>query len=355
MEKKQFFYVLMACFILSNIVYSKQKETLKNKNIDTTMFFGTDPLPVKLNFSNRNVRQNTNDTTYLKTILTYRTPKGWDSIPVKIRARGNYRRKHCYFPPIKMKIKKKEAQQTLFEGNRKFKLVLPCLRRFDDNDNVLKEYLAYKIYELMSPYHLKVRRLDLDFVELKKGKAKPHQLNAFFIEDIKSLANRSNGRVLDRFIHPQMHEAVNATRNTFFQYLIGNTDFANGARHNGKLLFVQKTIIPVPYDFDLSGLVNPSYMFVADVGGKKLPIDKVTDRLYRGFARDPKILQQVRMEFIAKKEQIMGLINDHATVFENTSEFIEARKFVLRFFEIIENDASFRSKILNRTRGDIID
>ena len=52
------------------------------------------------------------------------------------------------------------------------KLVLPCRTDDEKNDNILKEYLAYKVYELVSPYHFKTRRVNIEFTEPKGKKEK---------------------------------------------------------------------------------------------------------------------------------------------------------------------------------------
>ena len=33
-------------------------------------------------------------------------------------------------------------------------------------------------------------------------------------------------------------------------------DFSTAYQHNGKLLYSEKKIIPLPYDFDMSGFIN---------------------------------------------------------------------------------------------------
>ncbi len=47
--------------------------------------------------------------------------------------------------------------------------------------------MAYRLYELISPYHYNVRLLDIDFTEPKGGKVKSYKLKGFFIEDIDKL------------------------------------------------------------------------------------------------------------------------------------------------------------------------
>ena len=71
-----------------------------------------------------------------------------------------------------------------------------------------------------------------------------------------------------------------------FQFMIGNTDFSVAYQHNGKLLYANKNH-PLPYDFDLCGLVDASYAIV----NSRLGIKSVKDRKYRGFKRDESIVR----------------------------------------------------------------
>ena len=94
---------------------------------DLTRLFSTEtPLEIKLRFSVKDVKKITNDTIYTASVLHYKDGDKWDSLKVSIRARGNYRRANCYFPPLRVKISKEDAKKTVFEGNRSLKLVLPC-------------------------------------------------------------------------------------------------------------------------------------------------------------------------------------------------------------------------------------
>ena len=157
------------------------------------------------------------------------------------------------------------------------KLVLPCLKQKDKNDNILKEFIVYKLFEMVYPYHFKTRRLSLEFTDLsKKKKPVVEKLNAFLIEDDKKVAQLHNGKVFERFIPPLAMDADASVRNAMFQYMIGNTDFSTAYQHNNKLLYIDKLIIPLPYDFDMSGFINPSYAVVnetlniANIRSKKI-------------------------------------------------------------------------------------
>ena len=304
------------------------------------------PLSIKLNYSNKEVNVKTDDSAYIKTNMEFLHEEKWSSIELRIRARGNFRRSECYFPPIKMKIKKDQYKETLFDGNKSMKLVLPCKLEPENNDNILQEFIAYKIYEQISPYHFKTRRVDIDFNEIRGKKTKNFKLKGFLIEDDKRVAKRHEGKVFERYIHPMTMQHLTSVQNAFFQYLLGNTDFSVAYQHNGKLLYVDKKIIPLPYDFDMTGWVNPSYATV----NSTLGISSVQDRVYRGFKRDQEYFDQVREQFIDKKSQLMQIVSSFENEFSNPKEYENMFDFMEDFFEVLESDSNFEKAIVSKAR-----
>ena len=273
----------------------------------SALFQNEEPLKIKLNYSNKVMNKKTNDSTFIETQMSYEEAGTWKKIDVRLRARGNFRRNECYFPPIKMKIKKAARKGTLFDGNKNLKLVLPCKQESDKNDNILKEYMAYKLYEQISPYHFNVRRVDIEFTEIRGKKEKMHQLKGFLIEDDKVIAKRFEGRVVDRFIHPLAMDATVSVQNAIFNFMLGNTDISVAYQHNAKLLYIEKKLIPLSYDFDMSGFVNPSYATVNETLG----ISSVRDRKYRGFKRDTSIMQDTRELYVSKKDDLISIVESH--------------------------------------------
>tara|TARA_B100001758_G_C18010033_1_gene402585 strand:- start:224 stop:616 length:393 start_codon:yes stop_codon:yes gene_type:complete len=128
--------------------------------------------------------------------------------------------------------------------------------------------------------------------------------------------------------------------------MIGNTDFSVAYQHNGKLLFVDKKIMPLPYDFDMSGLVNASYA----VANETLGISSVRERKYRGFKRAQTIIDQVRDEFISKKSKIFEIIENYKDHFELESEYSSVKEYIEEFYEILEDDGAFQKNIVAQLR-----
>ncbi|HMG90315.1 MAG TPA: hypothetical protein VK589_09645, partial [Chryseolinea sp.] len=226
-----------------------------------SLFEERSPLSIKLALSLSEVKKKTNDSTYIPALLSFKNNSGgWDSIPISIRARGNFRKKNCSYPPLRIKIKKKDAANTVFQGTKSLKLVLPCYQTKSSLELINKEYLCYQLYQPITTYHFRTRMLDITLVE--KGKReKISQVNGFFIEDDDQLADRLQAKVVDESkLNPMQLEDTFALRFDLFQYMIANTDFSTTFFHNIKVVLTDKGIyVAVPYDFDMSGIVNAPY------------------------------------------------------------------------------------------------
>lgn len=318
----------------------------------TKLFREKSPLNIILKYSNKDLRKNTNDSTYLDTELLYQEPDGaWDSVNVRIRARGNWRRENCFLAPVKMRIKKSERKGTVFKGNKDLKLVLPCQNSDRGQDYVLKEYLAYKLYETITPYHFKVRRLHISYSDIRKKKEKEYEFIGFAIEDISEVAKRNDAKRRKNNVHYLGQDDIASIQNDFFQFMIGNTDYSSSHQHNEKIIYVKgKDAIPIPYDFDMSGFVDASYAIVSQVQGEVLEIDNVRDRLYRGYKRDEDKYQEVRLQYIENKELMLSIIEGLEEDFNSDSEYRRAYAYIKEFFEILESDKLYKRKILSRAR-----
>ena len=352
MTMRRLFYFLVFQLLAVQITSAQLGDVDKNSAATADLFFqDQDPLSIQLKFSTRDIKKNTNDSTYITSILLIQNKElSWDSLKIKLRARGNHRRQNCHYAPLKLKLKKKATKGTMLEGTTKSKLVLPCLLQKNKNDLVVKEYMAYKLYEIISPYHFKTRLANIEFEEEKRSRIKMHNLKAILIEDIDKVALRHNGRAMTRKVHPLQQDDLTSLQNSFFQYLIGNTDFSKRGGHNQKLLYVDNKYVSIPYDFDMSGLVNAPYAFVSGMANIKGNISEVTQRVYKGYKRDYELLQEVRQEYIASKDEIFAVIDGLKQFFQNPGVFKEAKDYINDFFEIMESDIKFEKYIVDGAR-----
>jgi hypothetical protein len=316
--------------------------------------FGTQtPLKIGLSIFTKELRDSKKDSTYISHILYYQNASGInDSIKVALRSRGNFRLKECYFPPLSIKIKKNDAKGTLFAGNKKIKLVLPCRNNESSNTLVLKEFVCYKLYEEVTPFSFRTRLTDIDLTELEKKRNAKSKLKGIFIEDLDITAGRLRAKSMERVtISPSALNDTIISRFELFQFMISNTDWSVVHQHNCKLIVQdQDRYIAIPYDFDMSGLVDAHYATVSHVNGEKLDAERVTDRVFRGYCHSAEVMQLVRQEFLGKKDKLLA-VPDQMQGILSDREIKKMKNYLQEFFDIISNDRLFKIKILNKCRA----
>ena len=312
------------------------------------LFKSKDPLPVELSFSIKQLRSETNDSTYIDSKMIYEVSPGvTDTLDIEIRTRGNFRLDNCFYPPMRVKMKKDDIENTLFKGDRSLKLVLPCSKSKTADSFLGKEYLSYKLYEEATPYFFRTRLLRVKFVNSDEKKGEAVELLGFFIEDDDEVADRFDGEILDgKKIIPTLMEDTATVRHDFFQMMIGNTDWSGLFQHNQKVMKLdERTVVPIAYDFDMTGLVNPPYAQVNTSVG----IERVTDRVYRGFCRDPELMQTIRQEFLAKEDRILELVNEYKAYYSE-ADLKAVSAFLKEFFDVLKSDKLFKQQILDKCR-----
>jgi hypothetical protein len=322
--------------------------TVKSQKADVPpVFQNQQPLALSMSFSIKDVKKNTVDSIYIPSVLKFKNEQGvTDSIPIEIRARGNFRRANCFFPPLRLKMKKKDADKTIFVGNKSFKLVLPCQTVKSGNDLIMKEYLCYKLLEPLTPYYFHTRLVDVTLTDKSGKQPKTYNVKAFLIEDDDLIAHRFNGKVIEQQIHPMTLNDTASVVNDLFQYLVANTDWSAAGQHNTKIIQVPPTKkIPLAYDFDMAGLVNAPYATVNET----LSISSVQERLYRGFCRNEATVQFVRSEYLRHENDLMKVISDHQSYFTE-KDYTGINKFVGEFYATMKNDKRFKDAIITGCR-----
>jgi hypothetical protein len=323
---------------------------LWSQDLDVSkLFLDETPLDIKLRIEMKEVKGNQADSVYYTYMMHYKEKDNWDSIKIEVRARGNFRRKECYFPPLRVKIKKDDAKGTVFEGNKSLKLVMPCKSPVKDNSLIMKEYVCYQMYEPITKYTFNTRLVNIEFLDIGNKKAKPVQFRGFFIEDDDVVAKRHHGKVVeDMKIHPVLLQDSSSVRHDIFQYMVANTDWSTTFLHNAKVIQLKDTkkYIPLAYDFDMAGFVNAPYSSVSD----QLGIASVRERLYRGFCRPEEIFQAIRKEYIAKESAIKGKMKESESDFD-PKEFAAMMKYMDEFFNTLKNDKTFKAEIVSKCRN----
>ena len=228
------------------------------------------------------------------------------SIPVQLSARGHARRnpRTCDYVPIRVEFPKTGLGKTVFARQEALKLVVQCVRSGDFEQYLLREYLAYRLFNVVTHKSFRARLAKVTYLDRATGQTTGTR-SAMFVEDVDDVAKRMEGRTvaLPRLLFKDV-DADMLMPMMLFAYMIGNTDFSIFALHNVKIVQrPDKSLHPVPYDFDFSGLVRAPYA----APDRALILPSVRDRLYRGPCRRQEQVDPYVANFVAKKDLLLGL------------------------------------------------
>jgi hypothetical protein len=285
------------------------------------------------------------------------------TIALELRARGATRRTggYCNFPPLSFGFDKAAVKGTVFHGQGRLKLVTYCRTPADYEQRAVLEYLAYRMYNLITPLSFRVRGADITY--RSSGADKGVTRFGFLIETVDDMARR-NGRAELKALTQQVSSTQLAARPqaraALFQLMISNLDWEFLASHAGepcchnvKLIGAPKAapatasgVIPVPYDFDYSGLVDAPY---AKPPEGLEAVSTVTDRFYRGYCAPAAEVNAAADEFRAHKGEILSLVRDETRLSE--ANRTKAARFLEGFFAILDDPALFERKVLKRCRS----
>ncbi len=262
------------------------------------------------------------------------------STPVKVRLRGHSRLRVCEFPPLRLDFRKMDTQGSIFESQGKLKLVTHCRNYDRAEQDLLEEYAAYRIFNVLTDlsYRVRLLRISYDDTDGKLSeKASPRY--GFVLETADQLAERVGAEPATlRGVPKKRHDREQAALMYVYQYLIANTDWGlvkadydAGCCHNVDLFERDSQVVTVPYDLDLSGLVNANYAFP----DKQLRIKKVTQRLYRGLCTDPGVVRTAIDRVTAREGQILDVLRNTPGLSDKNRQ--TAITFLGRFFKDAAN------------------
>ena len=276
---------------------------------------------------------------------------------IMLSARGNSRRNRglCTFPPLRVAFDEKPGDGSIFDGQKRLKLVTHCRGSKSYQQYYLLEYTAYKLSNTVTPHSLNVRMADVDYVEANSGKTTIQRIG-FFIEDTDDAAKRNDMKEIDiPDITVSQILPTAAAQYSLFQYMIGNLDWSmhngpdgNDCCHNTKLIgasaHAQSDFIPVPYDFDYSGLVNTPYA----VAPEELRIKTVRKRRYRGFCQHNDEARLQAATFRENRQAFYEAIRSVPSLSERNIKSSE--KYLDKFFEDIEDNEQLERRLFSACR-----
>ncbi len=259
------------------------------------------------------------------------------SLDLQVRTRGHFRRLPgtCLYPPLLLNFPRSEVpDQSVFKGQNKLKLVMPCRGEI----YVYREYLTYQLANLISPNTFKARLVHVILQDTVKQKASDEILG-FLLEDEDEMAARIDGEIIkDGIFRPEDFTQEEFLVMASLQFLIGNTDWSTQYRQNIKIVETKDKLLAIPYDFDHAGLVFSPYARPADA----LELNSVRDRRYRGYCvEDLTLFEPIVTLFNEKKDEIYPLYSDNAQIKNGYKK--STLRFLDEFYKII-NDQDLFSK-----------
>ena len=274
------------------------------------------------------------------------------AVPVTFQPRGINRLKVCEVPPIKLIFDKQAVENTPFRGNKSLKLVTHCGNGDRWEQYAPREMLAYHIYNLVTERSFKVRAASVTYVDSAEHSSNGPRFG-FLIEDDSDMAKRNDLKKLDM---PKMRieqlEPLEASRFSLFEYLIGNTDFAqlsgpsaDRCCHNSVLIGADPSkVYSVPYDFDSSGLVDAHYAEPSPV----LHITSNRERIFRGFCARNETLEAARGEFLRLQPQVLELARTDRYLSAGSKQWVN--EYLSKGFEVLRDDGKFAHDVTAKCR-----
>lgn len=315
------------------------------------------------------VRDRKNQDSYPATIEFTDELGNTETVDMTVERRGISRQRICKIPPIKIRFDKKDVKGTTFRGQESLKMVTHCESTERYQQYYILEYLAYRIYNLLTDFSFQVRPLTATYLQVGaeeksdsgfkffKQKTSEGPAFAFLIEEDKDVANRHDLKNLHipKVKSAQLDSDVGAIY-ALFQFLIGNTDWAatmgpdpDECCHNSKLIGPEPTtpddtLYPVPYDFDSSGFVDSEYALPPEGA----PIRSVKQRLYRGYCAHNQSLEGARQLMLENEQAIYGLIQEEDRL--NSGRRSKALNYLQGAFRIFRDDKQFQKWIVEECR-----
>ena len=326
---------------------AKEMAERKRESENLRLFTSEEPLAFKLIADFRAVNRDRNplsEKTFPAAIVLPHNDGKETEIGLQIRTRGHSRRRPdvCSFAPLRLEFQRELMGGTPLARHSSIKLGVHCRDVNEFEQYVLREYAVYKIFNILTPRSFRARLAKATYIEAGNKRVFAEKY-AMFIEDDDDVAKRLQGRITDakgtvfRRLEPDT-----LTMMTLFEFMIGNTDLSISAQHNVRIVDTPDgTLFPVPYDFDYSGLVDTVY----SLPDKRLGINDVRERLYRGPCRTPEELETYFVKFREAKDRIYAVYDSIAEMSASTRR--GAKAYLDQFYRLIDRPRDVKTKLID--------
>lgn len=352
--RQMVFWSLAAAFLAIPASAIAQNEDTDVQAGVKQLFADTTPLTVTIEAPLTTLMDERPEEEYLDGKFSFTGDDGTEhTIDLKIRTRGSYRleEEHCDFAPIRLNFRKRQVVDTILAGQDKLKLVTHCrTRNRHYRQLVLREYLAYRILQVMTEKSFGVRLLQINYIDTEGGK--PMTKHGFVIEDDDDVAAR-NGMTTVRRTSLSGDDLERRQQNlvNVFQYLIGNTEYSLFNPEPGKscchnMDFMSATeeppFTPLPFDFDFAGIVNAPYA----QPNPRFDHKSVRTRLYRGQCTNNDLLPETLQRFTDNKDAIYGVVDELEHLNSRSRRYVTG--YLDSFFKHISEPDSVTTRFIDK-------
>jgi hypothetical protein len=336
---------------LSLLVLLATSLQAENSGAPDPLFQESDALQVTLTAPLKTLLNERSTEEYLKAVFEYTEMSGEPrTLDIKVRARGHLRHEICVIPPLWVNFKKSDVKNTLFHKQDKLKLVVHCGDSIRYEQALVREYLAYRILNLVTPVSFQVRLLRVRYVD-NEGKRSDQVRYAYLLEHKNRLGKRIDAKdikIEETKVELLQPDHLNLT--SVFQFLIGNTDFSPVAPspydeccHNYDLYDNDSgLLVAIPYDFDQAGFVNAPYAAPSE----QFPITSVRQRIYRGRCVNLEHLPASLQRFQEVREAIYALVQEHEGLTSMTRKSL--LQYVNNFYKLIDDPRKVEKYMSNK-------
>jgi hypothetical protein len=262
---------------------------------------------------------------------------------IGLKPRGKYRRKICDVPPLRIKFKKKSLKKMGIKSKfNSLKLVTHCFHENRDAKTyILKEYLAYQLYQLHSDISLRTQLVKITYYQTGKKK-KIYSGYGFFIEDHDELDDRNDAKIVERMGVPyDSLMTLESNVHALFQCMVGNSDWSLFNFRNIKFLKMegQDRMEIFPYDFDFSGFVNANYA----IPNPDYDLETTQDRVFLGKIYDKATMREAANVLLEKREATIN----HCKNFKHLPKWQrkEVIKYLNSFYKILKKEDGLNEKL----------
>ena len=270
------------------------------------------------------------------------------TVPIEIAPRGHYRLRAdvCNFPPIRLIFPEKGLKGTPLAGQKALKLGTHCQRSDKEYaEYSVREHAAYEVLNMLTDISFKSRLATVTYVPVGEEKDSVTKIG-LLIEDESDMSKRNGMRIATiRGGSFADMDPGQMTIMSVFAYFLGNTDWSLWSLHNVRMMLSPDgRYVPVPYDFDWSGVVYARYA----KPDPRLGIKTVQDRLYRGPCVTAADLAPVFAKFNENRAAIAAL---YARLPLDEGYRRRAADYYQEFYEIIGDPRQVKREIIESCQG----